>query len=160
LVGDHVGGDHRLAVAGTGSVKDTVEERQAEQAPGRAAVRLGGADQPGELFVEFGLLGEDPADHTGRGCGWRRWRPRRPERAGLREYSVEDAGDEQRAGNDRDKQEEKVNQSPPDDGFLHGHFTWILLANSEPMVSDGSRWSGPSWLNCCCSAAPISCGLP
>ncbi len=120
-------------------MKDAVEERQAEQAPGGAAVRLGGADQSGELLVEFGLLGEDPADHAGCGCGRCRWRAWRTEWTGLREYSIEDAGNEQRASNDRYEQDEKVNQSPPDDGFLHGHLTWILLANSEPTVNDGSR---------------------
>jgi hypothetical protein len=34
-------------------------------------------------------------------------------------------------------------RSPRDDGF-HGHFTASLLAYSAPMVSDESRWSGPS----------------
>src|SRR5260370_4149053 len=33
------------------------------------------------------------------------------------------------------------------DRNLHGHFTTILFAYSEPMVSVGSLWSAPSWLS-------------
>src|SRR3954447_17703897 len=44
FVGDEIGRDHRLAVAGAGGVEDTVDEGDAEQGPYRAAVSLGGAD--------------------------------------------------------------------------------------------------------------------
>ena len=83
LVGDQVGRDHRLAVAGSGGVKHAIEERDAEQGPGRAAVGLGGADRARERAIEFGLLGEDPAEHPA-GRGRRRaLRPRHAERARL-----------------------------------------------------------------------------
>ena len=45
LVGDEIGRDHRLAVTRAGGMEDAVEKRQPQQAPGRAAVRLGRADQ-------------------------------------------------------------------------------------------------------------------
>ena len=50
-----------------------------QQAPRRAAVSLGGADQGGELAVELRLFGEDPTQHAGDGHGWRL----RAERTGL-----------------------------------------------------------------------------
>ena len=46
VVGDQIGRDHRLAVAGAGGVEDAVEERQRRSGPDRAAVGLGGADRP------------------------------------------------------------------------------------------------------------------
>src|SRR5262249_19720378 len=80
------------------------------------------------------------------------------ERGGLSECAVEHAGREQKAGDDGDQQHDLNDRSPPDD--FHGHFTAILFAYSAPMVSDGSLWSAGSWLSCCASAAPISCGRP
>ncbi len=64
VIGDEVRRDHRLAMAGSGSVEDAVEERQAHQSIGRGAVGLGRADEPGELAIELCLLGEDPAGET------------------------------------------------------------------------------------------------
>src|SRR5262249_41424991 len=107
--------------------------------------------------IEFRLLGEDPAEHAAHGRGGR-LRTRRAERAGLSECAVEHAGPEQKAGDDGDKQHHLKHPAPPDD--FHGHFTPILFAYSAPMVSDGSLWSAGSWLSCCASAAPISCGRP
>ena len=79
LVGDQIGRDHRLAVAGAGGMKNPVGERDAHQQPDRAAVGLGAADRAGEHAVEFGLLGEQPAgDAVGGG------RRRRPARAARR----------------------------------------------------------------------------
>ena len=44
LVGDEIGGDHRLAVAGAGGVKDAVGKGDRQQRPHRRAVGLRGAD--------------------------------------------------------------------------------------------------------------------
>jgi hypothetical protein len=93
------------------------------------AVGLGCADEAGELTVEFGLLGEDPAEHTAH----RHLPPRWAEWARLRQRSSERAGQQQQAG-DRDEEQNEMNdRSPPDDGF-HGYFTTILLTHSEPIV--------------------------
>src|SRR5216684_1664166 len=155
LVGDKVGRDHRLAVAWTGGMEDAVEERQSEQAPGGAAVGLGGANEAGELAVELRLLGEDEAEHAADRRRRRRRRTGAAERPGLRERGVEHARQEQHR---RRQQREPNDRSPSDDGF-YGHFTTILLAYSEPMVSAGSRWSAPSWLSFCASDASMSCGF-
>ena len=120
-----------------GSVKNTVQERQPEQAPGGAAVGLGGADQAGELTIEFGLLGEDPTQYAPDGRG-RHLRTRRAEWAGLSECAIDQARGKQKAGYDAHQQSELADRQPPSHGF-HGHFTIILFANSVPMVSEGSR---------------------
>ena len=137
IIGDDVGRDHRLAVPRAGGMKNTVQERQPEKGPGGAAVGLGGADQARELAVEFGLLGEDPTQHAPDGRG-RHLRTRRTKRAGLRECAIDQACDEQKAGNDADEQSDMAGRQPPTRGF-QGHFTVILFANSVPMVSEGSR---------------------
>ena len=137
FIRDHIGRDHRLAVTGPGGVKNAVQERQSKQAPSRAAIGLGGADQARELPIEFSLLGEDPAERAAHRRS-RRLRARRAERAGLCERRVERTGQEHKAGEDGDHQGDMNDQSPPDDGF-HGHFTKILFAYSAPMVSEGSR---------------------
>ena len=62
VIGNHIGRDHGLAVAGAGGVENAVDEGDADQRPGRAAVGLGGADRAREHAVEFRLLGENPAD--------------------------------------------------------------------------------------------------
>ena len=128
-----------------GSVENAVEERQPNQAPDRAAIGLGGADQAGELPVEFRLLGENPAQHASHGRGRRR-RTWRAERASLRECAVDHAGCEQKASDDRGQQRKMNDRSPAADDF-HGHFTKILFAYSAPIVSEGSRWSAASWLS-------------
>ena len=48
-------------MAGPGGVENAVEERDAEQRIGGAAVGLGGADRARQHAVELGLLGENPA---------------------------------------------------------------------------------------------------
>ena len=62
LIGDEIGGDHRLAVTGTRGVEDAVSERNAEQRPHGAAIVLRRADRRRHGPVEFGLLREQPAD--------------------------------------------------------------------------------------------------
>ena len=44
LVGDQIGRDHRLAVAGSGGMKDPVGKGYRKQGPDRRSVRLRGAD--------------------------------------------------------------------------------------------------------------------
>ena len=72
VVGDDVGRDHRLAVAGTGGVEDAVDEGDAEQRPGGAAVGLGGADGARQHAIEFRLFCQNPA---GDGAEFRRRGP-------------------------------------------------------------------------------------
>src|SRR5712691_13274135 len=138
-------------------MEDAVEKGDAEQGPGRAAVGLGGADRARQRAVEFRLLGEHPTEHAA-SCGGRRTLRTRPaEWSALRQRHV-DGGGHQQDHRHRHDQLRKPRRPPGHD--LHGHFTEILLANSAPMVSDGSRWSGPSWLRRCDSSAPMSCGRP
>src|SRR5262245_19493944 len=40
-----------------------------------------------------------------------------------------------------------------------GHFTTSFGAYSAPIVREGSRWSAPSMLSFCDSAASICCGV-
>src|SRR6266508_6792094 len=157
VVGDQVGGDHRLAVARPGGVEHAIEKGDAEQGPGRAAVGLGGADRAGQRAIELSLFGKYPTEHPADRGRRRALRTRHAERAALRPCRVDGAGHQQ---DDRHREDElrKPRRAPGHD--LHGHFTEILLAYSAPMVSDGSLWSGPSWLRRCDSAAPISCGRP
>ena len=61
LVGEQIGGNHRLAVAGSGGMENAVDERNSHQAPERGAVALGGADHAGQLAIEHRLPGEHPA---------------------------------------------------------------------------------------------------
>ena len=93
VIRDDVRRDHRLAVAGTGGVKNAVEERQSEQGPGGAAVGLGGAEQARKLAIEFRLLGEDPTEHAAHRRR-RRLRTRRAERGGLSKCAVDQPGRE------------------------------------------------------------------
>ena len=51
-------------------MKDAVDEGHAKQGPDGGAVGLGGADDARKVLVEFGLLGENPADDSARGL-WR-----------------------------------------------------------------------------------------
>lgn len=100
------------------------------------AVGLGRADEAGELTVEFGLLGEDPAEHTAH--RHRRCLPaRRAEWARLRQRGIERAGQQQQPGNRDEEQNEMNDRSPPDDGF-HGYFTTISLTYAEPILRLGS----------------------
>src|SRR5436189_231637 len=106
------GRDHSLAMTGTGGVKDAVEEGQAEQAPGGAAVGLRRSDQSGKLPIELGLLGEYPAEHAGRGRRRRRLRARPAERAALRQRKVEHTGHKQQAGDHQRQKIEMIDPSP------------------------------------------------
>src|SRR5262249_34374212 len=133
-VGDQIRRDHRLAVAGSGGVKNPIEERQSEQAPGSMAVGLGRADEAGKLTVEFGLLGEDPAEHTAHRHRWRLPAPR-AEGARLRQRGIERK--QQQPGNRDEEQNEMNDRSLPDDGF-HGYFTTISLTYAEPILRLGS----------------------
>ena len=123
FVGDQIGRDHRLAVAGSCRVKNAVREGETEQAQARAAVGLGGADHAGERPVELGLLGEDEA-----GDAVERRRPRgrraraRPERIGLRQRFRPDP----EHGRRDDRQRERPDFPP---SRHHGHCTATLLAN-------------------------------
>ncbi|MFK4617309.1 hypothetical protein ABIF50_000586 [Bradyrhizobium diazoefficiens] len=55
-VGDEIGGDHRLAVAGAGGMEDAIGKRDEEQRPHRRTVGLGGADGRRHLAIEFRLF--------------------------------------------------------------------------------------------------------
>ena len=99
LVGDQVGRDHRLAVAGPGGVEDAVERTTGRAAlHTRAAVGLGGADRPDSC-------GRTRPAWRGSSRRCRRLRRRRrvrarradAERAGLRQRGVERAGDQQQS---------------------------------------------------------------
>ena len=68
LVGDEIGRDHRLAVAGTGGMENAVDERDAHQPPHRAAVGLGGADEAGQCAVELACLAKSQPTKPG-ACG-------------------------------------------------------------------------------------------
>ena len=81
-IGDDVRRNHRLAVTGAGGMKDAIGEGQREQCPDRAAILLGRTDRCRQTAIEFGLLGEQPADDT---VGRRRGGARRTERIALRE---------------------------------------------------------------------------
>ena len=60
--GEHVGGDHRLAVARAGGMEDAVEEGDAEEQPHRRAVLLDVAERVGEAPVELRLPRRDPGE--------------------------------------------------------------------------------------------------
>src|SRR5215510_5219779 len=89
-------------------MEDAVEKRHAEQAPDRAAIGLGLADQAGELTVELVLLGDDPAEHA---VGWRRrgwWRLGSPafrdaERIALCQQNIDHTGNQQDRRNHNDE---------------------------------------------------------
>jgi hypothetical protein len=130
-IGDHIGRNHRLAVAGPSGVKHTVSERQPEQGPDRGAVRLGGTDRTRQAAIEFRLLGQQPADDA---VGRRRGGPRRAEGVGLRESRVAHQRGRQRnrsrgADNDPDRLWRPAASQ---------HFTPILLANCAPNGLFGS----------------------
>jgi hypothetical protein len=138
FIGKQVGRDHRLAVARSRSVKDAVQKRQAEQAPNGRAVDLGGADEAGHRAVEFGLLGEQPADHA---ADLGRWRdgPRSAKGRGLRKRAVERARpceEDKRGSQGNERKHERSPVSPPggeaNEAAHHGHFTETLLANMAP----------------------------
>ena len=127
LVGDEIGRDHRLAVAGAGGVKDAVGKGNSKQRPDRAAVRLRRAYRRRHLAIEFGLLGEDPSDDAAdlRLGG----RPRTAERI-LRHQRMH-GGVEHHDGRERGDCDRyalrKACRRPP-----HGQSTMILLAYIAP----------------------------
>ena len=128
LVGDQIGRDHRLAMAGTGGVEDAVGERDRQQRPDRRAVRLGGADGRGHLAVEFRLLGENPADDAAgpRFGGTLRGAERR-----LRQHHMHQPVEQHHPGHRRGAHHQAARE--PRAGFRdHGHCTVILLANIAP----------------------------
>ena len=93
LVGHHVGGDHRLAVAGPGRVEHAVQERKPRAAPTRRCRPPWRRARVAQPEVEFGLPGHDPAHNAfrrrrrRRGCG----RTADAERRGLRERRIDQA---------------------------------------------------------------------
>jgi hypothetical protein len=130
-VGDHVRGDHRLAVTGAGGMKHAIGEGQGEQAPDRTAILLGGPYRPRQSAIEFGLLGEQPADDA---VGRRRGRARRAERAALRKGRVAPQRHRKRHGGRSAEEQNDMSGRPP----ARQHFTPILLANCAPNGLFGS----------------------
>ena len=64
LVGDHVGGDHRLAVAGTGGVEDAIGEGEPDQRPELPGVFAHAFERLGQRAVEALLLHVHPGEET------------------------------------------------------------------------------------------------
>jgi hypothetical protein len=122
LVRHDVGGDHRLAMAWTGGMEDTVEKRHAQQAPHCAAVLLAGADQCGKLLIERILLGDKPANEAAR-RDRRRLHTRRAEWRALRQRSVDNSWRQQNNGDDGECQKKGRAAGTR---VHHRHFTWIL----------------------------------
>src|SRR5262249_43520363 len=94
----------------------------------------------GELAVELGLLGEQPARDA---ADLRRRRAgRRAEGARLGERRIERAGhceDRERGGHGGRRTDQDVCRlAPPGQGF-HGHVTGILLENCSPKLLPGAR---------------------
>ncbi|MBA7482568.1 hypothetical protein ES707_18060 [subsurface metagenome] len=106
LVGDEVGGDHRLAVARAGGVENPVGKRDAEQRPHRRAVGLGGADGGGHFAVEFGLLCQQPSEDA---TDLRLCRGLRPAEWILRQHVMNEAIDSHQAGQ-RDGEDREVSR--------------------------------------------------
>ena len=64
LVGKHIGGNHRLAVTGTGGMKNSVAETESDESPGGAAAEFRGSDRGAEQTVKPRFLGQDPAHNA------------------------------------------------------------------------------------------------
>ncbi len=65
LVGDHVGGDHRLAMAGAGRVEHAIGKGEADQRGQRPWVFAHGFQRAGQRAVEALLVDVDPLEE---GC--------------------------------------------------------------------------------------------
>src|SRR6185503_8092822 len=61
IVGHQIGRYDCLAVARSRGMKDAIEKRDAEQGVGSTPVRLGGANEPRQHPIKFGLLCKNPA---------------------------------------------------------------------------------------------------
>ena len=128
LVGDQIGRDHRLAVAGSGGMKDAVSKGDREQGPDRRAVGLRGADGRGHLAVKFRLFCQQPSEDAAYlRLGCRQAAARRTDfgPSGA-DGAVERQNNENGGGADRQRAREPGGSRP------HGHCTVILLANIIP----------------------------
>ena len=124
-------------------MENSVEERQAEQGKGRAAVRLGGADQAGKLPVERGLLGEQPANDPAHRLRRAR-RARHAKWRALREHHLGEPDAEKNCDDDRERGHE------PHRPRAHGHSTSTLVANCAPQLPDADselKKSSPTLLS-------------
>src|ERR1700733_2085008 len=122
LVGDKVGRDDRLAVTRAGSVKNSVNERNAHQRPQRRTVGLGGMDEARQRTIKSRLFGKYPAGDTGR-CRL----THTGERIGVGECDrVGAQRGRQNAGRQREHQPADDNAAT---GGVHKHFTQIVLVD-------------------------------
>src|SRR5262249_35129410 len=144
-----VGRVPRRAVTRPRGMKHTIEKRNTEQRVGRTAVRLGGANEPGQHAIKFALLCKNPA---GKAANF-----------GRRRASIE-AERLRHRGLDNDEQKQKRNgqqktadraKSPSVD---QGQCTRILLANCAPQAIVVFFWSAGIWLSALPSAKVISRG--
>src|SRR6185437_15900337 len=140
--------DHRLAVARSRGMKDTIEKREAEQGVGSTAVRLGGANESRQHSIKFGLLCKNPA---GKAADFRRRASIEAER--LR-YSGLDNDEQKQKRNGQQETARRPKSQPID----QGHCTRILLANCAPQVMVVFFSSAGIWLNALPSAKVISRG--
>ena len=147
VIGDHVGRDHRLAVAGAGGVEDAVDEGDAEQRIGGAAVGLGGADQARQLEIEFRLLGQDPAGEAAR---LRRRRCACSPNCASAGSSAASTSSEQLMKKTHCSRADRrtmlaipLGLAPPPrlTRRRYGHFTMILLAKNAPQLVAASGLS-------------------
>src|SRR5262249_55430245 len=103
-------------------MEDAVRKRNSKQGPERAGVGLGGANQTRERAIEFGLLGEDPADDAAALRRWCTWARNAKRCLCMSEH----CGDEQHSNHKGDPRD------PPPRQTFHGQLTAILFANIAP----------------------------
>ena len=130
FVGEHVGGDHRLAVARSRGVKDAIGEAERDQAPGCARVAVKRMDLGRHQMGEARLFGEKPAGDAALGAP-----------AALA------AADRERPG--RGLSHRRRGRSEPDGGcgqegricprLRHGQAMMALLAILNPKLDPGER---------------------
>src|SRR4029078_9035371 len=122
VVRHQIGRDHRLAVARSRGMKDTIKKRDAEQGVGSTPVRLGGANEPRQHPIKFGLLCKNPAGEAAN-LGWR--------------CASIDAEWLRHRGIDHNKQKQKQKQTVQHTQSrqpVQGQCTRILLANCAPQA--------------------------
>src|SRR6185295_18606128 len=144
VVRHQIGRDHRLAVARSRGMKDTIEKGDAEQGVGSTPVRLGGANEPRQHPIKFGLLCKNPAGEAAN--------------FGRRRATIEAEWLRHR-GIDHNKQKQKQTvQHTQSRQPVQGQCTRILLANCAPQAIVVFFSSAGIWLSALPSAKVISRG--
>ena len=128
LVGDHVGGEHRLAVAGAGGMEDAIGEACARQRKKGVRACFQRARGGLQLGVKLVLPGENQPGEAGRRAGG--LLPADGEGMALRERRMEHEKQEGRGAR---------RETPPTQG-AHGQATMARVASFMPKSAPGDMF--------------------